>query len=136
MFWKNLQQECLMNKLKSFVIALICFLLKYLKNRFKNWVLISLKWQFCLYFYFEELVNSINGLFEDKSAFKLNSQFGSDFIQNHLPVKHFLKIGLLLMLCFGSFMLNFHHQKTALFYDTNEVALKCWIRSYNELQIC
>ncbi len=50
------------------------------------------------------------------------SNTANKLISNHLPVKHFLKIGFLLLLCFGSFMMNFHYQRSALNYDNDKVA--------------
>ena len=129
---EQLATRMLDEQIEKFCFSIDMFLVKILKKQIQKLgayqpemaVLFELLLTIAIENNFEESVDSINGLFDDKSAFKFNSQFGSDFIQSHLPVKHFLKIGLLLMLCFGSFMLNFHHQKTALLYDTDAVALK------------
>lgn len=71
---------------------------------------------------FKKSVDSINSLFGENSDFKMYSNIANKLISNHLPVKHFLKIGLLLLLCFGSFMMNFHYQRSALYYDNDKVA--------------
>ena len=39
-----------------------------------------------------------------------------------LPINLFLKIGLLIMLCFASFMMNFHYHRKSLKYSTSKVA--------------
>lgn len=72
---------------------------------------------------FQKASNSISSLFGENSDIEINSNLESKFVKNHLPIKHLLKIGLILLLCFASFMMNFHHQRSALKYDNDKAAL-------------
>lgn len=120
------------DKIEKFCASIDSFLLKILKKQIKSLnvylpekaSLFEMLMMIVIENGFIQSVNSINKIFNEKSSFKMNSTFGSGFIAEHLPVKHFLKIGLLLMLCFASFMFNFHHQRVALAYDTGAVALE------------
>lgn len=61
--------------------------------------------------------DKIHEIFENKAKIKINSNFGNMFIKDNIPFAHFVKIGFLLMLCFASFMLNFHFHRHALKYN-------------------
>lgn len=78
---------------------------------------------------FENAADKANDLLNNSSFFKKSSNFGLNMISDHLPVKHFLKLGFILLLCFASFMMNFYFRSKALKYHTSEVAKK-----YNEKQ--
>ena len=56
----------------------------------------------------------------------VNLSFKVDFIgsMDINVIQHFLKIGLLLMLCFASFMMNFHFHNESLKYNSKKVALE------------
>lgn len=119
------------DKVEKFCASIDSFLIKILKKQIKSLnvyqpekaSLFEMLMMIVIENGFIQSVNSINKIFNEKSSFKMNSTFGSGFIAEH-PVKHFLKIGLLLMLCFASFMFSFHHQRVALAYDTGAVALE------------
>ena len=59
----------------------------------------------------------------------MKSSFANSFIENNFPVANLLKIGLLLMLCFSSFMLKFHYHKKSMKYSTSKAAIE-----YDETQ--
>ena len=62
----------------------------------------------------------ISELFEGKSiGFK--SSFAAGLVED-LPIASFLKIGFLVMLCFATFMINFHDHKQSIKYNTEKAA--------------
>ncbi|KAK8892270.1 hypothetical protein M9Y10_029495 [Tritrichomonas musculus] len=78
---------------------------------------------------FAECGDKITDFFKTKidDNMKCNIGFTSnlaDKIVDGLPTASFLKIGFLLLLCFSSFMINFHMHKQALKYNTEKAAAK------------
>lgn len=65
---------------------------------------------------FSQSGDKINNLFADKANLTMKSEFMTSFIHEELPVNLWLKIGLLLMSCFASFMMNFHYHRKSLKY--------------------
>ena len=64
----------------------------------------------------------INNLFQGKTKLKIDNCFFDSFINNNIPTGAFLKIGFILMLCFSSFMMNFHLHRKSVNYDSKRVA--------------
>lgn len=64
----------------------------------------------------------IQKLFQKKVKLNVKSNFGKRFLKEDLPWPHFIKIGFLLMLCFASFMMNFHLHRQSLKYNESKVA--------------
>lgn len=65
---------------------------------------------------------AIQNLFSSKVKLNVKSNFGKRFLKENLPWPHFVKIGFLLMLCFASFMMNFHLHRQSLKYNESKVA--------------
>ena len=61
---------------------------------------------------FPAFEKKIKGMFENK--IKIKSNFAKTFITDGLPIKHFIKIGILLIMCFASFLFIFNNQKKAI----------------------
>ena len=74
---------------------------------------------------FENVGDKIHETFTEKICnIKMKSEFIRSFLPCGLPISHLLKIGLLLLLCFASFMMNFNNRKDQLEYKETEVASK------------
>ena len=73
---------------------------------------------------FSKSSDIINSMFESKMKVNLKFDYVESIIDDINPIQHFLKIGLLLMLCFASFMINFHFNNQAITYDTLKVSEK------------
>lgn len=73
--------------------------------------------------------DKLSGLLDGHIKINMKSSFANSFIENNLPVAHLLKIGLLLMLCFSSFMIKFHYHKKSMKYRTSKAAIE-----YDETQ--
>lgn len=57
------------------------------------------------------------------SKLKQNIKMNLDLVGN-LPIGNLLKIGFVLMLCFSSFMINFHFHRKSLKYSVTKVSSK------------
>ena len=68
--------------------------------------------------------DKFSDLFDGTIKIKMKSSFATSFLKDNLPVGHLLKIGLLLLLCFSSFMIKFHFYKKSINYNTAEPANK------------
>ena len=71
---------------------------------------------------FSNVGDKFGELFKDKVSLKVGNNFGQMFIDNNLPFANFVKIGLNLMLCFASFMINFHLHHRSIQYNESKVA--------------
>lgn len=61
---------------------------------------------------FTLIERKIRSMFEDKVQFK--SSFAESFVTQGLPIKHFIKIGIMIMMCFAAFLFIFNNQKKAI----------------------
>lgn len=71
---------------------------------------------------FSKSGDMIQELFEEKVKLNVKSNFAKRFIKENLPWSHLVKIGFILMLCFASFMLNFHMHRQSLKFNESKVA--------------
>ena len=67
---------------------------------------------------FNKSTEMINKIFENCHWIKVNLKLNQQII----PTKYMFRIGLLIMLAFGSFMMNFQYRRRALKYKTENVA--------------
>ena len=123
---EKIADTLLQNQIEQFVSQVCMFLI----NAINNQILILKSYNPDLAYIFDLLMliadvddfskcdEKINQLFEGFTFVKMNSSFK----QKSKPIKGIFKIGFLLMIAFGSFMMNFQYRHKALKYKTQKVA--------------
>ena len=66
--------------------------------------------------------DAVFGFLSNKPLFKMKGNFSKLLNSKVQPIKYLLKIGFLLLMAFGTFMMNFHFRHHQIQYKTSNVA--------------
>ena len=114
------QIDSFCNRIYNFLSNVVLKQIEFIKTRNKDLAFVfNLLLKIAINKDFSKSGDALNDLFEKNSFIKINANFCD---QSNFQMNHFLKIGFLLMLAFGSFMVNFHYRSKALKYKTQNVA--------------